>query len=263
MSNDFRLNYSRTDAFNAFRMDQFGGAVPVANPLFPSGFNLNNASLFVDIFSLTHGAYETGIAAQNAQRQINLVDSFQLQTGPHSIKIGVDYRRLRPHYGPGSYSQGVFFSDVSSAEAGNAAFALIASQVPASFRFQNLGAYAQDTWRIGSRLSLTYGVRWTWTTPPKPLTHPAWYLSPDSIYRICRDSLSRPRERHRSERRSVTWRLELAWPTNCVRVQISNLCFEEDLELFMTWPLAKPEIFSRRHLTRTEHSSLFWDDVPV
>jgi hypothetical protein len=67
----------------------------------------------------------------------------------------------------------VFFSDVSSAEAGNAAFALIASQVPASFRFQNLGAYAQDTWRIGSRLSLTYGVRWDVDYAPQAVDAPS------------------------------------------------------------------------------------------
>lgn len=172
-SNDFRVNFSKTDAFNAFRMDQFGGAVPVTNPLFPGGFDFNNASLFLDIFSLTHGAYEIGISAQNAQRQFNIVDTVELQIGRHSIKAGVDYRRLRPHYGPGTYSQGVFFSDVPSAEVGNASFALFGSQVPVSFRFQNLGAYAQDTWRAGSRVALTYGLRWDVDFVPSPLHAPS------------------------------------------------------------------------------------------
>jgi hypothetical protein len=172
-SNDLRFNFSRTDAFNAFRMDQFGDAAPVTNPLFPSGFNLENASLFLDIFSLTHGAYEIGVAARNAQRQINVVDTIELQAGSHSIKLGVDYRRLRPHFGPGSYAQGVFFADVASAESGNASFALFGTQVPVTFQFQNLGAYAQDTWRISSRLNLTYGLRWDVDLAPSPVHGPS------------------------------------------------------------------------------------------
>jgi hypothetical protein len=173
ISNDLRFNYSKTDAFNAFRMDSFGGAVPLANPLFPSGFDFNNASLFLDILPLTHGAYEIGVAAKNAQRQFNIVDTIELQIGSHSIKAGLDYRRLRPHFGPGSYSQGVFFADVPSAQAGNASFALFGSQVPVSFRFQNLGAYAQDTWRVGSRLNLTYGLRWDVDFVPSPIHAPS------------------------------------------------------------------------------------------
>jgi hypothetical protein len=173
LSNDLRFNFSRTDAFNAFRMDQFGGAAPVTNPLFPSGFNLENASLFLDIFSLTHGAYEIGVAARNAQRQINVIDTVELQAGSHSIKLGVDYRRLRPHFGPGSYAQGVFFADVASAEAGNASFALFGTQVPVTFQFQNLGAYAQDTWRISSRLNVTYGLRWDVDFAPSPVHGPS------------------------------------------------------------------------------------------
>jgi hypothetical protein len=172
-SNDLRVNFSKTDAFNAFRMDQFGSAVPVTNSQFPSGFDFNNASLFFDIFSLTHGAYEVGISAQNAQRQFNIIDTIELQIGSHSIKAGVDYRRLRPHYGPGTYSQGVFFNDVPSAESGNASFALFGSQIPVSFRFQNLGLYAQDTWRLNSRLNLTYGLRWDVDFVPSPIDAPA------------------------------------------------------------------------------------------
>lgn len=172
VSNDLRLNYSRTDSLNAFQMDQFGGAVPIANPPFPQPFTLNNAEFFFDILSLTHGAYETGKAAENAQRQFNLVDSIAIQHGSHSIKFGVDYRRLIPHFGPGSYEQAVLFSDVPSAETGSAAFALFASQVPVTLKFQNLGAYAQDTFKIGSRLSLTYGIRWDVDFAPKSVQGP-------------------------------------------------------------------------------------------
>ena len=96
ISNDLRLNYSQTNSFNAFGMDKFGGGEPLTNPPFPGGFGPENADFFFDIFSLTHGAYEIGKQAENAQRQWNLVDNISLQKGAHTIKVGADYRRLAP-----------------------------------------------------------------------------------------------------------------------------------------------------------------------
>ena len=44
-ANDFRFNYSSTDASTSYRLDSFGGAVPLATLPFPSPFTAKNGIL--------------------------------------------------------------------------------------------------------------------------------------------------------------------------------------------------------------------------
>ncbi len=172
-ANDLRFNYSRTNAISNLGLDSFGGAEPLNSLGFPSPYDAHNAQLIFGIFSLSDGFLGEGLTRRTIQRQINLVDNISVQAGSHSLKFGVDFRRLSPITKPFLYSQFAGFGDVPSAESGSLAFNSLEAQANAVFLFRNLGLFAQDTWRLRSRLTLTYGLRWDLDLAPATASGPS------------------------------------------------------------------------------------------
>ncbi len=173
LSNDFRFNYSRNRASNVNRLDSLGGAVvPPDSLLFPDPFSSSNANYSFRILSLQGAAWSPGKSASNVQRQLNFVDSVSLVSGAHSVKFGADYRRLTPIFGPADYVVAVAFLNVGSAVSGSPFFVAVQANEGSTLLFQDLGVFAQDTWRVSPRFTITYGLRWDVDFAPSSLDGP-------------------------------------------------------------------------------------------
>lgn len=172
LSNDFRFNYSQTAASSYFYMDRFGGAVPFPAPVSPDPLSQNGSLLVLETLTPSMFLAE-GRDQQNLQRQFNLVDSVSVQLGRHSLKLGLDVRRLTPRLEPDPYLQSMFFADAPSLTAGNAFFGRIESHLQGTMLFKNFGFFAYDKWHINPQFTLNYGVRWDIDAAPRALSGPA------------------------------------------------------------------------------------------
>jgi carboxypeptidase family protein len=179
ITDDFRFNYSRNRASGNDSVDSFGGAVVPAQSFFVSP-QFAGSSSAGQYFLGTSGTLRIGPSTNSLQRQINIVDSVSLQRGRHSLKAGIDFRRLTPDITQPGYSISTSFFDIPSALALQPGFVFLQVTNPVTTRFYNIGSYFQDTWKAKPQLSITYGFRWDVDVAPST-AHGPDFLSFDSV----------------------------------------------------------------------------------
>lgn len=166
-----RFNYSNQTASSFDQIDNFGGAVPPSPAaLFPTGTSANEG--FVDFNPVALAADKLpsllwGLGGRNRVAQWNVVDDLSVTKGSHQLKFGIDDRRLPiRESGLKTEINYIPFNAAQFASAATVSLFLNTVIKQANFSVDSLSAYVQDQWKIGRRVSLTYGLRWELNPSP-------------------------------------------------------------------------------------------------
>jgi hypothetical protein len=180
LSNELRFNFTQSGSQSTWTSTALGGASPINLSSFPgpggNSFPTSGSELIV-LFEF--GDYVTfGLENVPSQlRQFNVTDSLTKTVARHTLKVGVDWRRLATTLIPTNPEEEVLFTDESQilsdvpplmADQAQAATSI----VPVYLAFSS---FAQDEWKASDRLGVSLGLRWDVDPAPHSMQGPSPY----------------------------------------------------------------------------------------
>src|SRR5262249_17777597 len=153
--NSARVNWTGVNEMAETRAEASGRGIDLSNfvpPVSPA----SDTVYALDILSLNLPLIND--YARGGQRQWNITDQFSVVRGRHLLSFGADYRHLRPSLSSQPFMVGALYSNLDALAAKTPLALSVSARNSISLRLTNLSAFAQDSWRLASRLTLNYGL---------------------------------------------------------------------------------------------------------
>lgn len=148
------------------------------NPTLFKGYPIGTVGLSVANVS-TLGAYSVLPRINPSENRFQFADNLSWVHGAHTMKFGVDIARtedfanyLSNRFGTYNYSTVTSFAqDYTSPAAGPShysSFSQTFGNPIVDTKITDLGFYGQDTWKVTSKLTANYGLRYEYSVLPQP-----------------------------------------------------------------------------------------------
>jgi hypothetical protein len=168
IDNDLRVNYSSNVYQAQIYLDNFGGAIPV--DLARLTGVPEHSQLTVGVAYAGENPRLTQTTTTGEQEQWNVVDVLSSTLGKHSMKAGMDWRRLTPVVTPAPNISTYLYTSEAAVQGNNVSVGIGQSQASNYPLYTNFSLFAQDEWKATSRLNISSGIRWD-VNPAPGVTH--------------------------------------------------------------------------------------------